>query len=80
MQGYVKAGRGVSFSASLLIPLCPVDHNSSRSHTSALGEDETEEGKLPAKSGFGSAGEGGRGFLGKGCESALPMVWVILYH
>lgn len=33
------------------IPLCPIDHNSSHSHTSALGKDEIEEGKLPAKVG-----------------------------
>lgn len=56
IQGYVKAGRGVSFSASLLHPLCPVDHNSSHSHTSTLGEDEIEEGKLPAKIGGGGPG------------------------
>lgn len=38
------------------IPLCPVDHNSSHSHASTLGEDEIEEGKLPAK--VGDAGPG----------------------
>lgn len=76
IQGYVKAGRGVSFSASLLHPLCPVAHNSSHSHTSALGEDEPEESKLSAKSGLGVGGR----VLGKGCELALPMMWAILYH